>query len=132
MFVSRTVGNVEGCKEGDAPSRRSSRSGCDTLAVKRQTETEEYFPFVRRVLRALAARVGAADPEALREMVALRGELENCIEIAVAGLRQDETGPASWGEIARALDVTRQAAQQRYAKVGAGRRRPGGQPGGWR
>jgi hypothetical protein len=99
--------------------------------AKRYTEMGEYLIFVRRVLRGLAKRVGSADLNALREMAALRDELEGCMLDAVAGLRHDEAAPASWWEIGQALGITRQAAQRRYGSVG-GIRRVGGQPGGWR
>lgn len=116
-----------------APSTIPDVSGRDITPYigKRYTETGEYLIFVRRVLRGLSHRVGSADLEALREMVALRNDLEASITEAVAGLRNDPVAPASWGEIGQALDITRQAAQQRYGAVG-GRRRPGGQPADWR
>jgi hypothetical protein len=90
-------------------------------------ETTEYLRFVRRILRALSRRVGAADVETLAEMVKLRDELDGRIVEAIAGLRHDAT-PASWAEIGRALEISRQAAHKRWRQVG-GRRRPGGQPG---
>ncbi len=98
---------------------------------KRYAEPADYLTFVRRVLRGAGQRVGSADIEALREMAALRDELEGCIFAAVAGLRNDPDLPASWEDIGKALGVTRQQAQRRYGAVG-GIRQPGGQPGNWR
>ncbi len=76
----------------------------------------EYIGFVRRAIRALAKRVGSADPEDLEEMLALRVELDAAIDAAVAGLRA--TG-YSWSEIARATGTTRQAAHARWASKAA-------------
>lgn len=72
----------------------------------------EYIAFARRILRAMARRVGTADPEDLEEMLALRDELDEAIVQAVAGLRASDY---SWAEIARATGTTRQAAFARWA-----------------
>lgn len=72
----------------------------------------EYVAFCRRIMRAMARRMGQADPEDLAEMLALRADLDEAIDQAVAGLR--ESG-FSWGEIARATGTTRQAVHARWA-----------------
>lgn len=72
----------------------------------------EYVAFVRRAVRALARRVGGADPEDLAEMLGVAVELDAAIEGAVRGLR--ESG-YSWAEIARATETTRQAGHARWA-----------------
>lgn len=72
----------------------------------------EYIAFARRILRAMARRIGDADPEDLGEMLALRDELDEAIVAAVAGLRENDF---SWAEIARATGTTRQAAFARWA-----------------
>ena len=115
----------------DVSGRDISGSGVNPQmtppAAEPAVPTDEYLRFVRRILRALSRRVGAADVDTLAEMVKLRDDLDRRITDAVAGLRHD-TSPASWGEIGRALRISRQAAHKRYGHVG-GRRRPGGQPG---
>lgn len=78
----------------------------------RAGDHSEYVAFVRRAVRALARRVGGADPEDLAEMLTVAGELDAAIEAAVRGLRV--TG-YSWAEIARATGTTRQAAHARWA-----------------
>jgi hypothetical protein len=93
---------------------------------KRETTNEEYIAMLRRLLRSLSRRVGDADLVALGEMAGLRDELDGHIIDAVARLRHD-VQPASWAEIGRAFGISRQAAQERFGKVG-GSRRPGGQP----
>jgi hypothetical protein len=94
---------------------------------RRVVETTDYLAFVRRILRALSRRVGNADLDALSEMAALQDELDGHVIDAVARLRHD-VYPASWADIGRAFGISRQAAQERFGKVG-GTRRPGGQPG---
>lgn len=80
------------------------------LTAKRLRETPEYAGFARRAIRAYGRRVADADPEDLREMLEMRVVLEEAIATAVDGLRDR----ASWTDIARALGVSRQGAQQRY------------------
>lgn len=70
-----------------------------------------YRAFVRRIMRAYARRVSDADPEDLAELVELRTELDATIAAAVHGLRANGS---SWTDIARAVGITRQAAQQRW------------------
>jgi DNA-directed RNA polymerase specialized sigma24 family protein len=74
-------------------------------------ENDEYAAFVRRIVRAYARRVAAGDVEALRDMVALADLLDEAITSAVKGLRAHGY---SWQEIADRLDITRQAAHQRW------------------
>lgn len=95
------------------------------------TPIDEYFVFVRRVLHNLGERVGSTDIEALRNMVALRDDLDRAIEQAIRGLRHDAEMPASWADIGKALGTHRANAQKRYGHVG-GVRQFGGQPGHWR
>ena len=68
--------------------------------------------FMRRIMRAAAARVGAADPEDLAEMLGLVAELDAAIVRAVEGMR---TAGYSWAQIASATGTTRQAAHARWA-----------------
>lgn len=68
---------------------------------------------VRRILRAHGRRVAAADPEDLAELVAMRDTLEGAIHIAVRGLIENGR---SYGDIARALGITRQAVHSRYRR----------------
>lgn len=81
---------------------------------------------VGRCLRALARRIGDGQIEELGALVRLEDELHGNVIDAVARLRA-EPYCYSWSMIGKALGVSPQAAQQRFAKVG-GARRPGGQP----
>lgn len=74
-------------------------------------ENDEYAAFVRRIIVAYARRVASGDVEALRDMVGLSGYLDQAIAQAVLGLRDHGY---SWAEIADRLNITRQAAQQRW------------------
>lgn len=78
--------------------------------TKSKVETPEYAEMVKRMLKAHGKRVADADPEDLADLVALRAVLEESIAYAVAGMRPR----CSWGQIARGLGTTRQAAQMRY------------------
>ena len=78
---------------------------------RRVVENDEYTAFLRRAIRALARRVSGGDIEAITEMAALSGDIDNAIHKAVTGLRNRGY---SWAEIGTRLGVTRQAAQQRY------------------
>lgn len=74
-------------------------------------ETPDFAGMMRRMIRAHGRRVAAADPDDLRELLALRAELDAAISVAVAGQRS--TG-YSWANIADAAGISRQAAQQKW------------------
>lgn len=95
----------------DSGARPGVKRALTPRRRRRVTENDEYGEFVRRVLRAWARRVAAGDIDAITDMAAAAGELEDAIRQGVAGLRR--TG-YSWAEIAARLGVTRQAAQQRW------------------
>ena len=80
---------------------------------RRVVENREFDAFVRRILRAYAARVAAGDVEALTWLAGLASDVDAVTRLAVAGLR---AAPFhySWAEIADRLGVSRQAAQMRY------------------
>jgi hypothetical protein len=78
----------------------------------REVEVSEYIRFMRRITRAAGARVAAADPDDLLELIALRDDLDVAIAAAVAGLR--EAG-ATWDDIGRATGTSRQAAFKKWA-----------------
>ncbi|GLX08578.1 hypothetical protein Misp03_55040 [Microbispora sp. NBRC 16548] len=78
---------------------------------RRVVENDEYAAFARRVIRAYGRRIATGDVEALADAVALVAELDTAIAHAVTGLRSQGY---SWADIARPLNVTRQAAQQRW------------------
>ena len=74
-------------------------------------ETDDYAAMLRRMLRAYARRVGQADDVDLAVMADLAREVDDLVAAAVAAQR---AGGRSWGDVGRALGVTRQAAQQRF------------------
>jgi hypothetical protein len=109
------------------PLRRSGVNRALTPAPRRrEVENPEFAAFTRRILRAYARRVGAGDLDALSDLARLREECDGHLIDAVARLRNDWS--YSWQQIADALGISRQAAQQRWRKAG-GTRRIGGQPG---
>ena len=81
-----------------------------------QTESDKFGAFVRRIVRAYSRRVADLDIEGLAGLADLRDHVDQAITAAVVDLR---AGGYSWADIARVLDITRQAAQQRYSRRGA-------------
>jgi hypothetical protein len=77
----------------------------------RVVENDEYAAFLRRVIRAYSRRVAAGDIEALTDMAALAGDLDQAIRDAIAGLR---ACGYSWADVAMRFGITRQGAQQRW------------------
>ncbi len=78
---------------------------------KKERSTFEFDAFVRRCLKAYAARVATGDIEALRTLATLTEEVDATITLAVIGLREHHY---SWEAIGEALGMSRQGAQQRY------------------
>jgi ribosomal protein S20 len=78
---------------------------------RRVVENDQYAAFLRRAIRAYSRRIATGDVEALTDAVALITELDDAIGHAVTGLREHGY---SWADIARPLNITRQAAQQRW------------------
>ena len=103
----------------DPGARPAVKRGSTQRRRRRVTENDGYAAFARRVLRAWARRVAAGDIDAIADMAAAAGELDDAMRQAVAGLRGKGY---SWAEIAVRLGVTRQAAQQRWG--GSGRDLP--------
>lgn len=82
----------------------------------RATDHGDYFAFARRLARAFGRRVADSDPADLALLLALRDEVDDAITVAVKAQR---AAGFSWAEIAAPLAMTKQAAQQRWGKVGA-------------
>lgn len=75
-------------------------------------ENPDYAAFLRRAIRAYSKRVASGDIEAVAEMAALAGELNDATGRAVRGLHDFGY---SWTEIAARLGISRQGARQRWA-----------------
>ena len=78
---------------------------------RRVVENDEYAAFIRRILRAYSRRVAAGDIEAISAMARIARETDTAIRDAVTGLRSIGY---SWADIGLRLNITRQAAQQRW------------------
>lgn len=65
-----------------------------------------------RELRSLCAEVGANDPEAFAELVAIQAAFGAMVKEAAAELRT--TGRYSWADLARPCGITRQSAHERW------------------
>ena len=88
-----------------------TRPGCHQNDGGGPSRTNEYGEFIWRILRAYSRRVADGDIEALSFMTGLADELDDAIAQAVKGLR---TQGYSWTEIGDRLNITRQAARQRW------------------
>lgn len=80
---------------------------------KRHVENDEYAAFVRRILRAYAARVALGDIDAVADMMAIGRELDDLIAEAVTGLRAKGY---SWTDIGDRAGITKQAAHERWSR----------------
>lgn len=80
---------------------------------RRFVENREFGAFARRIVRAFSRRVGSGDVEALPDLIAFARDVDVAIGAAVRGLR--EYG-YTWAEIGMRLGVSRQVAQERWAK----------------
>ena len=98
------------------------------MSAKAWRENDDVLAAIRRQLRAYRNRHGT---DVLTGLEEIRLDLEAHLLAAVEHLRSADGGAHSWGEIARVLGISRQAAQQRFRKAG-GVRAPGGQPARWR
>ena len=85
--------------------------------AKREYETDEFLRACGRMLNAAGKRVADGDTTDLALLVRLRRELEAVEVAAVQGMR--ERHGYSWAEIGRDLGISRQAAQQFYARRSA-------------
>lgn len=83
--------------------------------MARQTyDTTEFAAMLSRMVTSYGKRLADSDPSDLVDAVSLQLQLERVIGQAIAQLRA--THGFSWADVARELGVTRQAAQQRYAR----------------
>ena len=102
-----TAGRTAGSGPSKGTGRRSRRrSG--------QVENPDYAAFAARIIRAHGRRIAEGDIDSLPDLLRLAAQLEEATLHAVNGLR--EFG-YSWGQIARRLGTTRQAAQQRWGEL---------------
>lgn len=74
-------------------------------------ENDDFAAFARRVVAAHGRRIASGDIEGLAALAALAQHVDGALADAVAGLR---AAGFSWAEIADRLNVTRQAAHQRF------------------
>lgn len=81
---------------------------------KREKDNLEYLDFMRRAIRGAQRRVIAEDPSTLADMIKLRAELDDAIDIAARHLH--DVGGWSWGEIALELGIPRQDAWRKWGK----------------
>lgn len=123
-------------ESGRPATRRTRCRSCGELppkprAARVRKSEEELLEGVSRQLTAVGKRAKHS-LETLATLHNLRDQIDVMTYEAVASLRADGTNvPASWAEIGKALDITKQSAQERFAKAG-GHRLRGGQPARWR
>jgi hypothetical protein len=76
-------------------------------------ETADWLKMLSRMIRAAGRRVAEADEHELSELVRLRTEFDEAIQLAISGQR---SSGSSWARIGKALGLTRQGAFQRYGE----------------
>jgi hypothetical protein len=76
-----------------------------------KVENRDYIQFCARAIRAASRRVADGDIEALGVLAGLAEELDDAVTAAVNGLR---TEGYSWAEIGHQLDISKQAAHERW------------------
>ena len=82
-------------------------------SVRRSIDTDQYIRMTARIVAGAGRRVADADPEELRQLLALRDAVDQAVLAAVTGLRHSG---ATWQDIGDAIGTTRQAALMRWAK----------------
>ncbi len=96
------------------PTQNGGFSVNQKLTPGTHMEAAEYASFLARCVRALGRRAESGDVEALKELVSLRRTVTQTRDLAAVALH-DKQG-WSWGEVALALGISRQAAQQRWGR----------------
>jgi hypothetical protein len=102
--------------QGQARPRLVEDSVNGALTPKRRrpvTENSEYAAFARRILRAYSRRIAIGDVESLTHLIDLADDINDAIHQSVEGLR---AAGYSWAEIGTRLNISRQAAQQRWGR----------------
>jgi hypothetical protein len=79
---------------------------------RHEVETLDYLGAAKRFILAAGRRVGDADEHELRALLLLQVTLDEAIQTAVDGQR--ENGGKSWADIARGTGKSREAAYQRW------------------
>jgi hypothetical protein len=100
-----------------APTRSTVKRALTLTGAPRVVENDAFAAFGRRVIAAAGRRVAAGDVDALPELAALAGRVDDAMAAAVTGLR---AAGYSWAEIAARLGITRQAAHQRWGHLEPG------------
>jgi hypothetical protein len=110
-----TQSHTEVASDASQRPTRARRSGVNRkLRSPRVVENSEYVGFVRRAVAALGRRVAGGDVEGLADLARLSAAVDAALTQAVVGLRDEGY---SWAEIGSRLDISRQAAQQRWGKA---------------
>lgn len=79
-----------------------------------QYDTSEFHAMLTRMVRSYGRRLADSDPSDLADALQLARQLEDAIGNAVAELRA--VHGFSFTDVGAALGITRQAAQQRFAR----------------
>lgn len=77
----------------------------------REVEAPDFIQMVRRIVRAAGRRMANGDTDQLRDLIAIRGDLDDAILAAVRGLR---ASGHTWEDIGAATGTTRQAALMKW------------------
>jgi hypothetical protein len=89
----------------------STGAGRPARRRRNVVENDDYAAFTRRIIAAHGRRIAEGDIEGLATLAALADDIDTALRHAVTGLR---AAGFSWADIATRLEITRQAAQQRW------------------
>lgn len=87
--------------------------------TKVEREAPEIGAMVRRMIRALVRRAAEGDTEALEQLANIERELPQAVTVAGWLMATGERMPGdgySFTELGDVLDISRQAARQRFSK----------------
>lgn len=85
------------------------------MTARKEREAPDVAAAASRLMYALAKRAGDGELEALEALGVLRQHHATALQAAVSGYRH---GPAqaSWTDVGRALNMTRQSAWERFGE----------------
>jgi hypothetical protein len=120
-MTAARIGEAPSDAEMHADGSRRIRDNAP-LSPKRRVEHEptDIAAMLRRVLRAMVRRAELGDIEAVRQLHLLERDVADAVAEAARGAHD---GPAryTWSEIGAELEVSRQAARQRFGRRSATR-----------
>ena len=109
------LGSIDNPKLSANRRRRPQATDAPGRLFSADTDSLELAGAIGRIMRSLVRRATSGDLDAVTELWAIERAATIALVDAARGAH-DGPGAYSWSEIAAELDVTRQAARQRFNK----------------